>query len=176
MSEEEKIKWLVNELNTKRPLTSEVNWTKLLKKPFQFLKMVKRLQQEFGRICHSYVISMSHSASDLLEVLLLAKEMGLLDQNSQKSNLLVVPLFETVEDLKRAPEVMEKLFKLDFYKSLLPKVGESFQPQELMLGYSDNKDSGLFCNWEIHRAQIALRNWRVIIITQAFSWKRWFCR
>ena len=62
--------------------------------------MVKRLQQEFGsRICHSYVISMSHSASDLLEVLLLAKEMGLLDQNSQKSKLLVVPLFETVEDL-----------------------------------------------------------------------------
>ena len=59
---------------------------------------------------------MSHSASDLLEVLLLAKEMGLLDQNSQKSQLLVVPLFETVEDLKRAPEVMEKLFKLDFYR------------------------------------------------------------
>jgi len=61
---------------------------------------------------------MSHSASDLLEVLLLAKEMGLLDQKSQKSKLLVVPLFETVEDLKRAPEVMEKLFKLDFYRSL----------------------------------------------------------
>ena len=124
--------------------------------------MVKRLQQEFGsRICHSYVISMSHSASDLLEVLLLAKEMGLLDQKSQKSQLLVVPLFETVEDLKRAPEVMEQLFQLDFYRSLLPKVGESFKPlQELMLGYSDsNKDSGFVSsNWEIHRAQIALQN------------------
>ena len=92
-----------------------------------------------------------------------AKEMGLLDQNSQnsqKSKLLVVPLFETVEDLKRAPEVMERLFKLDFYRSLLPKVGESFKPlQELMLGYSDsNKDSGFVSsNWEIHRAQIALQ-------------------
>ncbi len=163
MSEEEKIKWLIDELNTKRPLIpSEVNWTKNTEETFSVFKMVKRLQQEFGsRICHSYVISMSHSASDLLEVLLLAKEMGLLDQNSQKSKLLVVPLFETVEDLKRAPEVMEKLFKLDFYRSLLPKVGESFKPlQELMLGYSDsNKDSGFVSsNWEIHRAQIALQN------------------
>ena len=163
MSEEEKIKWLTDELNTKRPLIpSDFNWTKTTEETFAVFKMVKRLQQEFGsRICHSYVISMSHSASDLLEVLLLAKEMGLLHQNSQKSKLLVVPLFETVEDLKRAPEVMEKLFKLDFYRSLLPKVGESFKPlQELMLGYSDsNKDSGFVSsNWEIHRAQIALQN------------------
>ncbi len=163
MSEEEKIKWLIDELNTKRPLIpTDVNWTKTTEETFSVFKMVKRLQQEFGsRICHSYVISMSHSASDLLEVLLLAKEMGLLDQNSQKSKLLVVPLFETVEDLKRAPEVMEKLFKLDFYRSLLPKVGESFKPlQELMLGYSDsNKDSGFVSsNWEIHKAQIALQN------------------
>ena len=163
MTEEQKIEWLIEELDTKRPLIpSAVNWSKTTEETFCVFKMVKRLQEEFGsRICHSYVISMSHSASDLLEVLLLAKEMGLLDQNSQKSKLLVVPLFETVEDLKRAPEVMDKLFQLDLYRSLLPKVGESFKPlQELMLGYSDsNKDSGfLSSNWEIHRAQIALQN------------------
>ena len=163
MSEEQKIEWLIEELDTKRPLIpSEVNWSKSTEETFCVFKMVKRLQEEFGsRICHSYVISMSHSASDLLEVLLLAKEMGLLDQNTSHSKLLVVPLFETVEDLKRAPEVMDKLFQLDLYRSLLPKVGESFKPlQELMLGYSDsNKDSGfLSSNWEIHRAQIALQN------------------
>ena len=85
MSEEDK--WLIEELNTKRPLIpSDVNWTKTTERLSVF-KMVKRLQQEFGsRICHSYVISMSHSASDLLEVLLLAKEMGLLDQNSESQN------------------------------------------------------------------------------------------
>jgi len=163
MSEEQKIEWLIEELDTKRPLIpSDVNWSKSTEETFCVFKMVKRLQEEFGsRSCHSYVISMSHSASDLLEVLLLAKEMGLLDQNTSHSKLLVVPLFETVEDLKRAPEVMDKLFQLDLYRSLLPKVGESFKPlQELMLGYSDsNKDSGfLSSNWEIHRAQIALQN------------------
>ena len=80
MSEEDKIKWLVEELNTKRPLIpSEFNWTKSTEETFSVFKMVKRLQQEFGsRICHSYVISMSHSASDLLEVLLLLKKWDLL--------------------------------------------------------------------------------------------------
>ena len=163
MSEEEKLAWLINELNTKRPLIPNSGvWSESTEETFAVFKMVQRLQEEFGsRICNSYVISMSHSASDLLEVLLLAKEMGLVDKESNKSQLLVVPLFETVEDLKRAPDVMEKLFHLDFYRSLLPKVGETAKPlQELMLGYSDsNKDSGfLSSNWEIQRAQIALQN------------------
>ena len=78
MSEKERMQWLTDELNTKRPLIpSEVNWNKSTEETFSVFKMDKRLQEEFGsRICHSYVISMSHSASDLLEVLLLAKEMG----------------------------------------------------------------------------------------------------
>jgi len=163
MSEEEKTTWLINELKTKRPLIpNNESWSQSTEETFAVFKMVKRLQEEFGsRICHSYVISMSHSVSDLLEVLLLAKEMGLIDQELNKSNLLVVPLFETVEDLKRAPMVMEQLFNLEFYRSYLPKVGDNSKPlQELMLGYSDsNKDSGfLSSNWEIHRAQIALQN------------------
>tara|TARA_Y100001933_G_scaffold112030_1_gene112176 strand:- start:503 stop:2011 length:1509 start_codon:yes stop_codon:yes gene_type:complete len=163
MSEEEKTNWLISELNTKRPLIpTSHKWSQSTEETFAVFKMVKRLQEEFGsRICHSYVISMSHSASDLLEVLLMAKEMGLIDSESNQSKLLVVPLFETVEDLKRAPKVMEELFNLDFYRALLPKVSENSKPlQELMLGYSDsNKDSGfLSSNWEIHRAQIALQN------------------
>ena len=102
--------------------------------------------------------------SDLLEVLLLAKEMGLIDQGSNKSNLLVVPLFETVEDLKRAPMVMEQLFNLDFYRSYLPKVGDNSKPlQELMLGYSDsNKDSGfLSSNWEFIEHKLHCRIYQV---------------
>tara|TARA_Y100001970_G_scaffold294194_1_gene448291 strand:+ start:15112 stop:18132 length:3021 start_codon:yes stop_codon:yes gene_type:complete len=163
LSDIEKINWLKNELQTRRPIIPHaVNWSKDTKETFAVLKMVQRLQEEFGpRICHSYVISMSHSVSDILEVLLLAKEAGLVDPISKRSQLLIVPLFETVEDLQRAPEVIGELFNYDLYRNLLPKVGEESQPiQELMLGYSDsNKDSGfLSSNWEIHRAQLALQN------------------
>mgnify|MGYP001596898561 FL=1 len=64
------------------------------------------MHQEFGpEICETYVISMSHDVSDLLAVLLLAKEAGLYDPSTGISSIQVVPLFETVEDLKKAPSV-----------------------------------------------------------------------
>jgi phosphoenolpyruvate carboxylase len=103
---------------------------------------------------------MSHTVSDLLEVLLLAKEAGLVDPMAQRSDLLVVPLFETVDDLKAAPAVMGRLFSDPFYRQLIASTSPTGKPlQELMLGYSDsNKDSGfLSSNWEIHQAQIALQ-------------------
>jgi Phosphoenolpyruvate carboxylase len=80
------------------------------------------MQQEFGpEICQTYVISMSHDVSDLLAVLLLAKEAGLYDPATGISSFQVVPLFETVEDLKKAPEVMEKIFDLPLYRALLSR-------------------------------------------------------
>ncbi len=163
MTEEEKHKWIMDELQTLRPLIpSGVPWSPGTEETFAVFRMLDRLQKEFGsRICRSYVISMSHTASDLLEVLLLAKEFGLVSITSDSSDLLVIPLFETVEDLQRAPSVMEELFNSEIYMKLLPRVGDKNQPlQELMLGYSDsNKDSGfLSSNWEIHQAQIALQN------------------
>ncbi len=163
MNEDEKNKWLMDELQTLRPLIpSGVQWSKSTEETFAVFRMLDRLQKEFGsRICRSYVISMSHTVSDLLEVLLLAKESGLVDITGESSDLLVIPLFETVEDLQHAPSVMEELFKSQIYSKLLPRVGDNRLPlQELMLGYSDsNKDSGfLSSNWEIHQAQIALQN------------------
>ena len=163
MTEEAKVNWLMDELQTRRPLIPpSVTWSENTEETFSVFRMLHRLQKEFGsRICRSYVISMSHTASDLLEVLLLAKEAGLVDLSSGATNLLVVPLFETVEDLQRAPIVMEGLLQSPIYRNLLPCVGEKTQPlQELMLGYSDsNKDSGfLSSNWEIHKAQIALQD------------------
>jgi phosphoenolpyruvate carboxylase len=160
MGEEERVQWLLAELQTRRPLLpTAASWSSSTAETFAVFQMLQRLQQEFGsRICRTYVISMSHTVSDLLEVLLLAKEAGLVDPVEKKSQLLVIPLFETVEDLQRAPAVMERLFQEPFYRALL----RSDQPvplQEVMLGYSDsNKDSGfLSSNWEIHRAQIALQ-------------------
>ena len=163
MDEDKRVEWLMQELQTRRPLIpAAVEWSSSTAETISVFRMLHRLQAEFGsRICRTYVISMSHTVSDLLEVLLLAKESGLVDLSAGSSGLLVVPLFETVEDLQRAPAVMEQLFQEAIYRNLLPRVGEQLQPlQELMLGYSDsNKDSGfLSSNWEIHQAQIALQD------------------
>jgi phosphoenolpyruvate carboxylase len=161
MDEAQRVSWLLAELQTRRPLLpASARWSDATAETFAVLRMVKRLQEEFGtRICHTYVISMSHTVSDLLEVLLLAKEAGLVDPVAQQSSLLVVPLFETVEDLQGAPAVMGELFRQPFYRQLLGGGDGEAPLQEVMLGYSDsNKDSGfLSSNWEIHKAQIALQ-------------------
>ncbi len=167
LTEEEKTEWLIKELQTRRPMIPSVlSFSESARDIIQTFRVVKKLHQEFGSpICQTYIISMSHHVSDLLEVLLLAKEAGLYDPATGIGNLLVVPLFETVEDLRRAPAVMDELFRLPLYRAYLSGGDSakqaSFMPdlQEVMLGYSDsNKDSGfLSSNWEIHKAQHALQ-------------------
>jgi phosphoenolpyruvate carboxylase len=176
LSEEEKCRWLATELQTRRPLIPfELPFSEKACETIQTFRMVRKLQQEFGsEICQTYIISMSHHVSDLLEVLLLAKESGLYDPATGAGSLYVVPLFETVEDLQRAPAVMQSLFELPFYRAFLaggfsgglsnkqnaPENSPAMPIQEVMLGYSDsNKDSGfLSSNWEIHKAQQALQS------------------
>ena len=168
LSESEKSIWLATELQTRRPLIPyELSFSEKAQETIQTFRMIHKLQQEFGpEICQTYVISMSHHVSDLLEVLLLAKEAGLYDPATGAGSLSVVPLFETVEDLQRAPAVMSQLFELPLYHDYLngghvPPEGQTRKPlQEVMLGYSDsNKDSGfLSSNWEIHKAQQALQD------------------
>jgi phosphoenolpyruvate carboxylase len=188
MDEAERTAWLVQELSTRRPLIpAELAFSDKTREAIETLRIVRQLQHEFGPgVCQTYIISMSHNASDLLEVLLLAKEAGLYDPATGSGTLRVVPLFETVEDLKCAPAVMEGLFNLRLYRALLAggydrldatleaaaeagETGSAFETmrphtpttnlQEVMLGYSDsNKDSGfLSSNWEIHKAQKALQ-------------------
>jgi phosphoenolpyruvate carboxylase len=175
MSEADKAAWLVSELKTRRPLIpGELPFSDRTRETVETLRMVRKLHQEFGPdICFSYVISMSHHVSDMLEVLLLAKEAGLYDPATGMSSIQPVPLFETVEDLQRAPAVMQEVFELPLYLNMLRGQAdqgrnlagtESIEPpavplQEVMLGYSDsNKDSGfLSSNWEIHKAQQSLQ-------------------
>lgn len=166
LTESEKVIWLVTELQTKRPLIpAELPFSEVTNETIETFRTLRQLQKEFGvYICNTYIISMSHDVSDILEVMLLAKEAGLYDPATGLSTLQVVPLFETVEDLKHAPEVMESLFNLPFYRAAIaggfdPKFPNAGNLQEVMLGYSDsNKDSGfLSSNWEIHKAQKALQ-------------------
>ncbi|MBE9069196.1 phosphoenolpyruvate carboxylase [Leptolyngbya cf. ectocarpi LEGE 11479] len=164
LSETEKVEWLTTELSTRRPLIpTELPISEKARETVATFHMVRKLHQEFGQdICRSYVISMSNYASDILEVLLLAKEAGLYDPATGIGSLHIVPLFETVEDLRRSTAVMEELFELPLYLSMLKGGYGADDPtalQEVMLGYSDsNKDSGfLSSNWEIHKAQQSLQ-------------------
>ncbi|MGV3624233.1 MAG: phosphoenolpyruvate carboxylase [Archangium sp.] len=105
------------------------------------------------------IISHTEDVSDLLEVLLLQKETGLFTgtlHGDSKLALIVVPLFETIGDLRNAARVMKEFFAIPGVMPLLQRSGGE---QEVMLGYSDsNKDGGVFTsNWELYRAEIALR-------------------
>ncbi|PSB40489.1 phosphoenolpyruvate carboxylase [Cyanosarcina cf. burmensis CCALA 770] len=121
LSEAERVKWLSGELQTRRPLIpAELPFSEKTNEAIETLRVVRLLQQEFGvQVCQTYIISMSRDLSDLLEVLLLAKEAGLYDPATGIGTIQVVPLFETVEDLQRAPSIMQQLFELKFYRALL---------------------------------------------------------
>lgn len=105
-----------------------------------------------------YIISHTESVSDLLEVLLLQKEVGLLQgtlDDGALADLIVVPLFETIEDLRNAAPIMRDFYALPGIARMVQRSGAE---QDIMLGYSDsNKDGGIFTsNWELYRAEIAL--------------------
>ena len=105
-----------------------------------------------------YIISHTETVSDLLEVLLLQKEVGLmrgtLDAQAV-ADLIVVPLFETIEDLRNSALIMREFYTLPGIAQMVQRSGAE---QDIMLGYSDsNKDGGIFTsNWELYRAEVAL--------------------
>ncbi len=121
--------------------------------------MAYGMRQRFGHeAIRHYIISHTESVSDLLEVLLLQKEAGLLRGTLDADavcDLIVVPLFETIEDLRNAAPIMRAFYALPGIADLVQRSGAE---QDIMLGYSDsNKDGGIFTsNWELYRAEIAL--------------------
>jgi phosphoenolpyruvate carboxylase len=105
-----------------------------------------------------YIISHTENVSDLLEVLLLQKELGLMRgtlDHIAEVDLIVVPLFETIEDLRNSASIMREFYALPGIANLVQRSGAE---QDIMLGYSDsNKDGGIFTsNWELYRAEVAL--------------------
>ena len=127
------------------------------------LEMRRRYGPDALRHC---IISHTEAASDLLEVLLLMKETGLMRgtlDDAAVADLIVVPLFETIGDLRNAEPIMRAFYALPGITELVmrSKVGADGQTpaeQDIMLGYSDsNKDGGSFTSsWELYRAEIAL--------------------
>lgn len=156
LSEDEKIAVLTSVLKDPRPITSPYfEYSDSTTECLNVYRTVQAAQKEFGAGCiRSYLISMTQSASDLMEVLVFCKEVGLYrkDKDGQVvSTLQPVPLFETIEDLHDAPAIMSRLFSIPEYRNALISTGHL---QEIMLGYSDsNKDGGvLTANWELRLA------------------------
>src|SRR5262249_48501879 len=118
------------------------------------LRMAADIHRRFGAAAlPNYVISKCASVSDLLEVGILLKEVGLLLGDALAVN--IIPLFETIDDLLRSSTIMRDAFSLPCYRAWLE--GRD-RWQEVMLGYSDsNKDGGyITANWSLYRAELAL--------------------
>lgn len=169
LDEPAKIAVLRRELCTPRPLTSPVARAQLspaAREVLDTLTVVEAAVRRDPQAVSSVIISMTTGISDILEVLLLMKEAGLHDVPASGGNarsdaaavtsaLDIVPLFETIDDLRRGPSLMAELFADPVYARHL-RARHHFQ--EIMLGYSDSgKDGGyLAATWGLHRAQDAL--------------------
>jgi phosphoenolpyruvate carboxylase len=163
LSEADKLRVLTAELAQPRPLRSPyLEYSELAKSELRVLEAARVTREKFGpRAVRNYIISHTETVSDLAEVMLLQKETGLLEgllghpQQPARNGLMVIPLFETIPDLRNAPRIMRDLFALPGVDSLIEHQGGE---QEVMLGYSDsNKDGGfLTSNWELYRAELAL--------------------
>ena len=123
---------------------------------FQVFSMIREVHEKYSEeVIPTYIISMSDAESDVLEILFLMKLSKLVDFDSGRSGLDVVPLFETIDDLRNAGSIMERLLNNPAYQRQLALRANS---QEIMLGYSDStKDGGYITSrWELYKADSAL--------------------
>ena len=151
---------LLRLLNDSRPLrVLGASYSALAQSEISIFETAKQMLLRYGsNSIRHYIISHTETVSDLLEVLLLQKETGLLKgplDGAPTNDLIVVPLFETIEDLRNAAPIMREFYALPGVAALVKRSGAE---QDIMLGYSDsNKDGGIFTsNWELYRAEIAL--------------------
>ncbi|HMF23123.1 MAG TPA: phosphoenolpyruvate carboxylase [Pseudolabrys sp.] len=157
LPEAARISLLREELRTARLLSSSfLRYSVETASELTILREAADAHRRYGKAAvPNYVISKTNGVSDLLEVGLLLKEAGLLRPRERELDVNIVPLFETITDLRNCGRVMEELFALPEYFCLLQSRGRA---QEVMLGYSDsNKDGGfLTSGWELYKAEIAL--------------------
>lgn len=156
LEEEEKLILLERLLNDPRPLTSSYqDYSESTRECLEVYRTVYRAQKEYGERCiTSYLISMTEAASDILEVMVFSKEVGLFQKEADGTvtcTLQSVPLFETIDDLHAAPGIMRRLLSMPIYRQSVTAMNDL---QEIMLGYSDsNKDGGVVtANWELRVA------------------------
>ena len=160
LSEDAKQTLLVKLLDDARPLRiSDGHYEPLTMGELAIFAQTRTAHARYGRAAiRHYIISHTETVSDLLEALLLQKEVGLMRGTLSEdavSDLIVVPLFETIEDLRNAAPIVRAFYTLPGVDALVRRSGGE---QDVMLGYSDsNKDGGIFTSsWELYRAGMAL--------------------
>jgi phosphoenolpyruvate carboxylase len=143
---------LIVALEDPRPFVSRTAYSEATTELLALFRTTRLVQDEFGPEALSiYIISMTAGVSDILAPLFFAKEEGLFPGDDRRG-LDIVPLFETIDDLRHCAELLRELFALPLYRRQLEARGGV---QQVMLGYSDsNKDGGFAAaNWELYRAQ-----------------------
>jgi phosphoenolpyruvate carboxylase len=157
LDETARIELLSEELQTSRPLVSPyLEYSEETRSELAISRTAARLRERYGtESIQTYVISKTDQASDILEATLLAKEAGMMHPGKARLEINIVPLFETIADLRNAGSIMNRLFRIPAYARLLESRGNR---QEVMLGYSDsNKDGGfLTSGWELFKAETEL--------------------
>ena len=153
LSEDEKCTLLLKELEEDPRILSATHAEKseLLEKELSIFKAARKLKDKLGEnVIRQTIISHATSVSDMLELAIMLKEVGLVD--AQKARVQIVPLFETIEDLDHSEETMRKYFSLPLAKKW---IASKDKYQEIMLGYSDsNKDGGYLSScWTLYKAQ-----------------------
>jgi len=156
---------LLRLLNDARPLRVHgAEYSDLARSELAIFEAALTMRAAFGHeAIRHYIISHTEDVSDLLEVLLLQKEAGLMRGTLEEpggppgsvADLIVVPLFETIADLRHGADIMRAFYELPGIAALVKRSGGE---QDIMLGYSDsNKDGGFFTsNWELYRTEVAL--------------------
>ena len=162
LSEDARVALLAEEIASPRPLYSpHIDYSEETQGELAIFFAARELRARYGAAAlPNAIISKTDGASDLLEVALLLKEAGLLKpaaahDGSPSLAMNIIPLFETIGDLRNGPAIMQRLFALPAYRALVTSRGDE---QEVMLGYSDsNKDGGfLTSGWELYKAEVDL--------------------
>ncbi len=136
-------------------LTDIKHYSDATQEELRIMQTAAEIHKRYGRAAlPNHIISKTDAVSDMLELALMLQQVGLL-QGSDTLHVNIIPLFETIEDLRGCATIMDELFAIPWYRQLLLSRGDT---QEVMLGYSDsNKDGGyLTANWELYKAEVEL--------------------
>ncbi|MCX7193640.1 MAG: phosphoenolpyruvate carboxylase [Proteobacteria bacterium] len=148
---------LLGTLQAGRPLMVNLEqYSDIARSELNIMLAAADIHQRFGRAAlPNHIISKTDAVSDMLELALMLQQVRLLEADALHVN--IIPLFETIEDLRSCGPIMDELFAIPYYRQLLAERGNT---QEVMLGYSDsNKDGGyVTANWELYKAELVLVN------------------